>query len=129
MDRANALSDTEDPTEVGGGGDASDADAFGLSSNGEDTPSSGAKAKKTGKKTRGKVRKAGKKLTAEELEENSVSGPFSGTIKVLKGDNVQALIDRSRKLPNAEMLAFRERIWDICERCARYIHLGTLTPP
>jgi hypothetical protein len=125
--RAEALSDTEVTSEFDGG-TASGAEASGLGSEGEGSPSGGTKAKSTGKKPRSKARKAGKKLTAAELEEKSVSGPFSGKIKVLKGDDVQALIDRSRKLPNAEMLAFWQRIWEMCERCARYIHLGTSTP-
>jgi hypothetical protein len=60
MDRANALSDTEDPTEAEGGSNASGADAFSLGSDGEDTPSSGTKSKKS----RSKARKASKKLTA-----------------------------------------------------------------
>jgi len=81
-------------------------------------------------KTKGKKRaKNGKKESAEELEAASVSGPFGGVVKVLKGDDVEALIARSMQAPTREMLAFRKRIWDMCERCARYIRRGRSTHP
>lgn len=121
------LADSDNDIEIASGLDNSDAAPPSLRPGADTTPTPGAKQKR-GTKVGSKANK-GKKMTEEELEEASVSGPFGGVVKVLKGDDIEALMERSRRLPNSEMLAFRQRIWDMCERCARYIGRGTLTHP
>jgi hypothetical protein len=125
--RTKTTADYDNDLEVGNGLDGSESAPHPLRLGADTTPTPGAKQKK-GTKVRSKANK-GKKMTEEELEEASVSGPFGGVVKVLEGDDIEALIERSRRLPNSEMLAFRQRIWDMCERCARYIGRGTLTHP
>ena len=125
--KTKTTADYDNDIEVASSLDDSDAAPPSLRPGADTTPTPGAKQKK-GTKVRSKAKK-GKKMTEEELEETSVSGPFGGVVKVLKGDDIEALMERSRRLPNSEMLAFRQRIWDMCERCARYIGRGTSTHP
>jgi hypothetical protein len=67
-----------------------------------------------------------KKIAAEQL---ALLGPFSGKVFLLKGDDVEALIERSLCEPTDEMLRHRKMIWEMCERCAQYLRRGTLTHP
>jgi hypothetical protein len=67
-----------------------------------------------------------KKIAAEQL---ALLGPFGGKVFLLKGDDVEALIERSLREPTDEMLRHRKMIWEMCERCAQYLRRGTLTHP
>jgi hypothetical protein len=74
-----------------------------------------------------KKAKKSKKRVAEEKA--SLSGPFGGKVIVLRGHDAEALIARSLQDPTPEMLRHRKMIWDMCERCARYLCRGTSTHP
>jgi hypothetical protein len=63
------------------------------------------------RRRRSKARKSKNKTkTTQELEDESGLG---GRVKILKSDDVEVLIAWSLKLPNSEMLAFHQRIWDM----------------
>jgi hypothetical protein len=40
-------------------------------------------------------------------------------VKVIKGVDVEALVVHSLKHSKCEMLALRQPVWDMCERCVR----------
>jgi hypothetical protein len=94
-----------------------------LRSDADDPVASSSKNKK-GKRCRrrrSKARKSKRKTrTAQMLDANSF---FGGMVKVLKGDDVEALVARSLALSDSELLAYRLQIWDVCERCARCFSL------
>lgn len=102
-------------------------DPSSLHSNSNDsvTPGNQSKKGRRSRRRRSKARKSkDERKTAQKLGDESISVPFGGVAKFFKDDDFDALVARSPKLSNSEMLAFRQQIWDLCERCARNIWRG-----
>jgi len=90
----------------------------------EEGSASGGSAARTPRKGRGKGRD-GLTVKQQKREDALMGGPFVGKLRFCAGDDLESRIERSMAEPTDEMMANREFIWKICERCASHLQSGT----